>query len=77
MSQVVGCILLDHPAYLEECRLLIKESRDYLFGMLQAMAGRQPKIKSIQNTRSNFVYMEVEDAAGAYKALQQQGLPSG
>jgi histidinol-phosphate aminotransferase len=74
MSQVVGCILLDHPAYLEECELLIKESRDYLFGMLQAMAGSQPKIKSIQNTRSNFVYMEVEGAAGAYKALQQQGI---
>ena len=74
MSQVVGCILLDHPAYLEECQLLIKESRDYLFGMLQAMAGSQPQIKSIQNTRSNFVYMEVEDAAGIYKALQQQGI---
>lgn len=74
MSQVVGCILLDHPAYLEECQLLIKESRDYLFGMLQAMAGSQRKIRSIQNTRSNFVYIEVEDAAGIYKTLQQQGI---
>ncbi len=74
MSQVVGTIILDHPAYIEECILLIRESRDYLFGMLQAMAGSEPKIKSIQNTRSNFVYMEVEDAAGVYKALQEKGI---
>ena len=74
MSQVVGSIVLDHPAYIEECILLIKESRDYLFGMLQALAGSEPKIKSIQNTRSNFVYMEVEDAAGAHKALQEKGI---
>lgn len=74
MSQVVGSIVLDHPAYIEECILLIKESRDYLFGMLQALAGSEPKIKSIQNTRSNFVYMEVENAAGAYKALQEKGI---
>lgn len=74
MSQVVGCILLDHRGYLEECIIQIKESRDYLFGMMQAMAGSQPKIKSIQNTRSNFVYMEVEDASGAYQALQKQGI---
>ena len=74
MSQVVGAIVLDHPAYIDECILQIKESRDYLFGMLQAMAGSTPKIKSIQNTRSNFVYMEVENAAGAYKALQEQGI---
>lgn len=74
MSQVVGSILLDHRGYLEECILQIKESRDYLFGMMQAMAGSQPKIKSIQNTRSNFIYVEVDDAAGAYQALQQQGI---
>ena len=74
MSQVVGSIVLDHPAYIEECILQIKESRDYLFGMLQAMAGSEPKIKSIQNTRSNFVYMEVEDAAGTFRALRQQGI---
>ena len=74
MSQVVGCILLDHPAYLDECQLLIKESRDALFGMLQALAGNTEKIKSIQNTRSNFVYVEVADAAGVYHALQEQGI---
>lgn len=74
MSQIVGSILLDHRGYLEECVLQIKESRDYLFGMMQAMAGSQPKIKSIQNTRSNFIYMEVEDAANAYQALQEQGI---
>ena len=74
MSQVVGSIILDHPAYIEECILLIKESRDYLFGMLQAMAGSEPKIKSIQNTRSNFVYMEVENAADVYNALLEKGI---
>ncbi len=74
MSQVVGTILLEHPAYLEECTLLIKESRDYLFGMLQAMAGSFPQIQSIQNTRSNFVYMKVDGAADIYRALQQQGI---
>lgn len=74
MSQAVGCVLLDHPAYLEECILLIQESRDYLFGMLQAMAGSYPQIQSICNTRSNFVYMQLADAAGAYHALQQQGI---
>ena len=74
MSQVVGSIILDHPAYIDECILLIKESRDYLFGMLQAMAGSEPKIKSIQNTRSNFVYMEVENAADIYNALLEKGI---
>ena len=74
MSQVVGSIILDHPAYIEECILLIKESRDYLFGMLQAMAGSEPKIKSIQNSRSNFVYMEVENAADVYNALLEKGI---
>lgn len=73
MSQVVGSVLLDHPAYLDECMLQIKDSRDYLFGMLQAMAGEQPKIASICNTRSNFVYMKVENAAAAHKALLEQG----
>ena len=65
---------MDHPAYLDECQLLIKESRDALFGMLQALAGNTEKIKSIQNTRSNFVYVEVADAAGVYHALQEQGI---
>lgn len=74
MSQVVGSVLLDHPAYLDECMLQIKDSRDYLFGMLQAMAGEQPKIASICNTRSNFVYMKVENAAAAHKALLEQGI---
>lgn len=74
MSQVVGCILLDHPAYLDECRSLIIESRDYLFGMLQAMAGSVPEIRSIQNTRSNFVYLEVEHAADVHQALRAQGI---
>lgn len=74
MSQVVGTILLDHPAYLDECIELIKESRDVLFGMLQAMAGTTPQIKEIHNTQSNYVFMDVEDAKGAYQALHEQGI---
>ena len=74
MTQQLGCILLDHPAYLEECILQISEARDYLFGMLQALAGSEPKIKSIQNTRTNFVFMEVEDPEGVQAKLKEQGI---
>lgn len=74
MSQVVGSILLDHTAYIDECILLIKESRDALFGQLQALAGQYPQIKTVQNTRSNFVYVTMDNAAAACEALRAQDI---
>ncbi len=74
MSQAVGCILLDHPEYLAACRRQILESRDALFRMLRDLAGRVPAIRSIQNTHTNFVYMEVEGAEEVQQALRAQGI---
>ncbi|MBQ5368744.1 MAG: histidinol-phosphate aminotransferase family protein [Peptococcaceae bacterium] len=74
MSQIVGSIIFDHPEYINECIAKIRASRDALYNDMLALKERQPKIKSLMNTKSNFVYMEVEDAAGAFQALREQGI---
>ena len=74
MSQVVGSIIFDHPEYINQCIEQIRVSRDSLYDSFVALKARQPKIKSLMNTKSNFVYMEVEDAAGAFQALRNQGI---
>lgn len=74
MSQVVGSVIFDHPEYIADCIAKIKTSRDSLYANLLALKARQPKIKSLQNAKSNFVYMEVENAAGAFQALREQGI---
>lgn len=74
MSQVAGCVIFDHPEYINDCIARIRTSRDRLYSQLQEMQARQPKIKSLQNSKSNFVYMEVDDAADAFQALKEQGI---
>lgn len=74
LSQTVGCILFNYPDYLKDCINEIKKSRNNLFNKLCNIAQKQPKIKSVQNTHSNFVFIEVEDAFEIYKALQQHGI---
>ncbi len=74
MSQVVGSIIFDHPEYIDHCIATIRTSRDSLYASLVEMKSRQPKIKSLQNTKSNFVYMEVEGAAEVFQALREQGI---
>ena len=74
MSQVVGGIIFDHPEYIADCIEQIRTSRDSLYDSMVALKARQPKIKSLQNSKSNFVYMEVEDAAGVFQALRAQGI---
>ena len=74
MSQVVGSVIFDHPEYINDCIEQIRVSRDSLYNSFVELKARQPKIKSLMNTKSNFVYMEVEDAAGAFAALKQQGI---
>lgn len=74
MSQVVGSIIFDHPEYIDDCIAKIRVSRDRLYMDLLALKDKQPKVKSIQNTKSNFVYMEVENAADVFEALKQKGI---
>ncbi len=74
MSQVVGSVIFDHPEYINDCIEKIRVSRDSLYASMVELKARQPKIKSIANTKSNFLYMEVEDAAGAFQALREQGI---
>ena len=74
MSQVVGSVIFDHPEYINDYIAKIRASRDALYSSLVELKARQPKIKSLQNAKSNFVYMEVENAAGAFHALKQQGI---
>ena len=74
MSQVVGSIIFDHPEYINDCIEKIRASRDSLYAGLVALQGHQPKIKSLQNTKSNFVYMEVDGAAEVFQALREQGI---
>ncbi len=74
MSQVVGSVVFDHPEYIDDCIVKIKASRDSLYTSLAALKMRQPKIKSLLETKSNFVYMEVEDAAKVFAMLKEQGI---
>ncbi|MBP3625465.1 MAG: aminotransferase class I/II-fold pyridoxal phosphate-dependent enzyme, partial [Peptococcaceae bacterium] len=74
MSQVVGSVIFDHPDYIADCIQKIRTSRDSLYASLAELKARQPKIKSLLDAKSNFVYMEVEDAADVFAALKQQGI---
>lgn len=74
MSQVVGSVIFDHPEYIDDCIAKIKASRDSLYTSLLELKKCQPKIKSLQNAKSNFVYMEVDGAAEVFTALKQQGI---
>lgn len=74
MSQVVGSVIFAHPDYIATCIAQIKESRDQLYDSLFQLKLRQPKIQSLQNSKSNFVYMKLEHAADAFQALQEQGI---
>ena len=74
MSQVVGSVIFDHPDYIADCIQKIRTSRDSLYASLAELKTRQPKIKSLLDAKSNFVYMEVEGAADVFAALKQQGI---
>ena len=74
MSQVVGSVIFDHPDYIADCIQKIRTSRDSLYASLAELKARQPKIKSLLDAKSNFVYMEVEGAADVFAALKQQGI---
>ena len=45
-----------------------------MYASLAELKARQPKIKSLLDAKSNFVYMEVEGAADVFAALKQQGI---
>lgn len=74
MSQIVGSIVLDHPEYIQDCIAKIKSSRDDLYNGLQQLQQETNCIKSLQNSKSNFIYMEVENAAEIFQMLRAQGI---
>ena len=74
MTQEAGRVLFSHPDYLRDCTERIKRGRDDLYRRLSALAERRAAVSEVQNTHTNFVYLRLADAPGAFRALADRGI---
>ncbi|MDD2956196.1 MAG: histidinol-phosphate transaminase [Oscillospiraceae bacterium] len=74
LTQAVGQAVLSRPDVLQKCRDAIVASRRALQRGLEERFGSCQAVETIYPSETNFVYMKVKDAAGAYEALKQRGI---
>lgn len=74
LSQVAGCVLLDHPEFLRECIQSIKESRDDLYQAIKALKKEKADLYMVYPTSANFVYLQVADASAVFEAVSAKGI---
>lgn len=74
MTQAVGCVLLKHPDYLQQCIEKICSSREDLYEKLKKLEENKQEIEKVYATSTNFVYLKVQNAEKIFKKLQEQGI---
>lgn len=74
MTQAIGCVLFEHPDYLQSCILRIKESRDSLYQLLLALSKKKQRILQVVDTHANFVFLHVIDARKVFDTLAAEGI---
>ncbi len=74
MTQVVGCVLLDHPEYIRDCIRRIIAARDDLYAKLSALAAQKPQLGEVTATCANFVYLRTSRAAALAEGLAKAGI---
>ena len=74
MTQAVGCVLLNHPDYLQQCIEKICSSREDLYKKLKEMEENKQEIERVYATSTNFVYLKVQKAEKIFTKLQEQGI---
>lgn len=74
ISQIIGTVVLDYPEYIQSCIRMIKGSRDDLYRRIRDLQKGIPDIQEVQNSNTNFVYLQVENAAKVYESLQMKSV---
>lgn len=74
MTQAAGCALFEHGDELHACTERIKASRDALYRHLMALSERLGGKIEVLNTRANFIYLRLDDAAQVFDGLCERGI---
>lgn len=74
VTQQLGCLLLQTPALIYENISLILGQRYRLAKELQVLAEKNPQIKTIYPSNTNFVFIQLDGAPELFEALREQGI---
>lgn len=74
LSQIMAEVVFENPELIDSAIGEIKASKRMLYRGLSAMAERTDKIIRVLPSDTNFIFMEMQDADAAFKALQNEGI---
>lgn len=74
MTQTAGCVLFQQKDYLNNCIEQIKQSRDELYSMIDALKDKKTDLQNVVNTQANFVFVKVKEPQNVNQSMRKRGI---